>query len=333
MKILSIAMGFFWGLIIQAQAQAPASGYYIHWNIDHTERGVKPAIKVSADEAKKIICYQVIFDKQGRFQRVRYFFGGTPSPYSNFGAHELVREYQQKTFTERFKNTQGQWVANSSGVYKRVYQLNAAGYWTKRTCEDKNGKAVAERGVARLELLRDKEHRGIAEVQYDLKGNIVPDINGFDYPYFSFTKDGLALYRQNRDKNGKVVNGKQGYATTHFVFDENGNFIHEEFRTAKGELFVPSDVHFAQINYREFDKYGKPHKVYFMDANGRPCKNKTFVMLTYRPNLSRKDIIYYNHWGNKAETKRGYAHSVLKYAKDGKFLGRENYDLQGNKLK
>lgn len=326
---------FFW-LVACVQAQNTQSGYYIRWNIDHTKRTIKPAIRLSEAEAKKVNCYQVIFNKQGKLQQVRYFFGGTASPYSNFGAHELVREYQQKTFTERFKNTQGQWVTNSSGVYKRIYQLNAAGYWIARTCVDKNGKAIAERGIAKLVLLRNSQHQRIRDTQYDLKGNIVPDGNGFDYPHFAFTKEGLALYRQNRDKNGKVINGSRGYATVHFLFDENGNFIDEEFRNAKGELFVPkgiNGIHYARVNYRELDKYGKAKRAYFMDTQGRPCKNKTFAIMSYHPNLSRKDITYYNHLGKKAETPKGYAYSVLNYAKDGKFLGRENYDLQGKRVK
>lgn len=331
-KLTMTAYLLFW-LATYAQAQKTTSGYYIRWNIDHTKRTIKPAIRLTEAEAKKVTCYQVIFDKQGKLKQVRYFFGGTASPYSNFGAHELVREYQQKTFTERFKNIQGQWVTNSRGVYKRIYRLNAAGYWIERTCVDKNGKAVAERGVAKLVLLRNSQHQRIKDTQYDLKGKIVPDINGFDHPHFAFTKEGLALYRQNRDKNGKVINGKQGYATVHFLFDENGNFIHEEFRNAKGELFVPTDVHFAQINYRELDKYGKAKRAYFMDAQGRPCKNKTFAIMNHHPNLSLKDITYYNHLGKKAETQKGYAYSVLNYAKDGKFLGRENYDLQGKRVK
>lgn len=327
----SIAFLFLFVITFAAKAQHK-SGYYINWNADHTERAVKPTIPVSETDAKLVGCYYVKFNNEGKFISASYFFGGKPSPHSNFGAHRIVRIYQKGKFTERFKNAQGQQVTNSSKVFEQVYSLNAKGFWTKRETFDKKGKKLEIRGVATLKLKRDAQNRGILETQYNLKGELVPDINGFDYPYFAFSKDGMALYRQNRDKNGKMVNGKKGYAMVRFWFDENGNFINEDFRSADGKLFT-NRAGYAQINFRELNKYGKPRRVYFMDAQGRPRKGKTFAVITYRPNMTRESVTYYNERGEKTEDKRGIASSVFKYDARGKYLSRENYNLAGKKVK
>ena len=68
------------------------SGYYLDWNSDHTQRMVKPTIKLNDEESKLINCYKVTFDKDGRLQTVEYFVSGEKSSNSNFGAYLLERK-------------------------------------------------------------------------------------------------------------------------------------------------------------------------------------------------------------------------------------------------
>ena len=135
------------------------SGYYMDWNVDHTERVVKPAIPISKEEAQTIRCYYVAFDKENKLASVRYFFNGKPSKFSNFGSHQIVWTYSADRYTEKFKNIEVQWTANSSATFKRVYYLNKKGYWTKREYFDKKGEKIAVRGVAVSKLTLETQYR------------------------------------------------------------------------------------------------------------------------------------------------------------------------------
>lgn len=68
-------------------------GFYMNWNRDHTGRTIKPMIPVSDEDAKIVNCYYVEFDENKKFISVKYFNSGNPSKYSNYGSHELLREY------------------------------------------------------------------------------------------------------------------------------------------------------------------------------------------------------------------------------------------------
>jgi len=48
-------------------------GYYINWNQDHTERTVKPTIKLNDVEAKTINCCKLSFTKDNRLKTVAYY--------------------------------------------------------------------------------------------------------------------------------------------------------------------------------------------------------------------------------------------------------------------
>ena len=50
--------------------------YYINWNVDHTQIGVRPSIAITEEEARIKNCYSVIFDKKNRFRTVKYYHEG-----------------------------------------------------------------------------------------------------------------------------------------------------------------------------------------------------------------------------------------------------------------
>ncbi|OJJ20228.1 hypothetical protein BKI52_17310 [marine bacterium AO1-C] len=308
------------------------SGYYIKWDIDHTDRQVKPSIPISAEEAKYINCYYVKFDSQNRCQSVKFYYQGKPGIYSNFGAHEIVRTYFKNHFTETYKDTQGKSIANNQGVYKVVFSLNQRRFWRKKQFFNHSNKPIEVRGIAEVHMVRDQQNRAISEIQLNLKGDTIPDVNGFKQPYFAFTKEGLALYRQNRNQQGQLVNGAKGYAVVNFLFDENGNFVDEEFRDAQGKLFARPNAVYARINFREFNKYGKPARVYFLDQLGRPLKKWAHGIIEYYADMNRKSITFYDNQGNKSTNNAGVSTIVYQYNSQGKFMGRIKYDIQGKKM-
>lgn len=306
------------------------SGYFINWDINHAETYVKPGIPLSKEEARTINCYFVEFDDKNRMTNVRYYFSGKPSNYGNYGAFELVREYHDDYFIEKYKNTSGAYVENLSKISKRKYYLDSEGYWIKKE-NYLNGNLLAE-GVAVSKVTRNAQHQIESEIQFSAQEDTIPDGNGFTIVHFTYNKDNLALLRQNRNQAGKVINGTKGYATVVFQFDENGMFFEEQFLDEYNNLFLHPGFDLAKINWRAFDKYGKPARIYYMDEMGYPHKNRAYCDIKYRPNLTRESITYFDRNGEKTEDRNGVARSVYNYDSEGKYLGKTNFNLAGEQV-
>jgi len=328
-KLFFLAPILLWVQGLQAQSK---SGYYIKWYVDHTDREVKPSMAISAREAQYINCYYVQFSQNGQFKSVKYYYQGKPSKYSNFGAHEMVRTYFNGYFIETYKDIKHKPTTNSRGIFKSVYRLDAKGFWSQKQYYNQQDQPIESDGVAVVHMIRDTQNRAISEIQLNLRGDTIPDVNGFKQPYFAFTKDGFALYRQNRNNQGQLINGKRGYAVVNFLFDGNGNFVDEEFRDKQGRLVAHPDFGYARINFREFNKYGKPNRMYFLDHLGRPLKKWAYGIMEYHPDMNRKRITFYDNQGNKSANAAGVSIIVYEYNSEGKFMGRTKYDIQGKKM-
>ncbi|WP_144802296.1 hypothetical protein [Maribacter sp. MAR_2009_72] len=306
------------------------SGYYINWDINHAETFVKPSIPISKEEAKIINCYFVEFDNKNRLISVKYFFSGKPSNYSNFGAFELIREYHSGYVTEKYKNTLGEFVENSSKAHERKYYLNSDGYWTRK--ENYNNGELLPEGIAFSQVTRNEKNEIATEIQFSSKGDTIPDVNGFKIVHFLYNKDGLTLHRQNKNGKGEIINGSNGYATVIFQFDQNGMFFEEQFLDENNKLFLHPRFDLAKINWREFNKYGKPSRIYYMNSIGYPHENRAFGIIKYRLNMTRESITYYDRYGERTVDGNGVAMSVYNYNSEGKYLGKTNFDIENNKV-
>ena len=109
-------------------------------------------------------------------------------------------------------------------------------------------------------------------------------------------------------------------------------FFGEEFLDKNGDLVIHPSLGYAKIDFREFNKYGKNLRQYFMDENGYPSTGKSMAIIDYNENMSRKKIVFYDRVGELTEDFKGRASLVYEYDKTGKFLGRKYYDLKNNVL-
>lgn len=300
------------------------SGFYINWDINHTETDVRPSIPISEEEAKNINCYYVAFDDQDKFQSVKFYFSGHPSEFSNYGAHELVRTYSDGFYVDKFKDINGDFVA-SSGITSKQYTLNKNGHWIKK--EHFSDDQLMKSGVAYSQVIRNAKGEILREIQFSSKGDTIPDGNGFKVVHFSYDENGLTKYRQNRNNEGEIKNGENGYATVIFQFTQHGMFFEEQFLNDEGELFLHPAFDLAKINLREFNQYGKPHRVYYIDEMGYPHTNRAYGVITYRPNMTRESITYFDRIGQPTVDTNGIAKSVYNYSPQGQYLGRTHYGL------
>lgn len=304
-------------------------GYYMNWNRDHTGRTIKPMIPISVEEAKIVNCYYVEFDEDHNFKSVKYFNSGKPSVYANYGAHELVRIYTDAGYEDVFKGIDGKEVLNASGIKKQQYKLDDEGYWIEVRNLDATDNLVEDNGVAISKVKRDYQNRILTELQINLANDTIPDVNDFKVVHFTYDNNGYMTARQNRDANGKPINGKQGYATVVFQYDHNGMFYGEEFLNADNELTIHPNIGYAKIDLRDFNKFGKSSRQYYSDENGYPCAHSCMGKFTYNANMSRKELKFYNRIGDEAEDHKGRAKIMYEYESDGKFRGRKYYNLKG----
>lgn len=324
MKLSLYILGVLFTLNAYSQTE---SGFYMDWNVDHSERTVKPSIRISKEEAQIVNCYYVEFDSQNRLKSVKYYFFGTPSNYGNYGTHELIRQYFEGHYIEKFKDITGAFTQINDGVTARKYVLNGKGYWIKK--ENFNNEKLVSEGVAYSKVTRNAKNELETEIQFSVTNDTIPDGNGFPIVHFAYDANGFMLYRQNRTNNGKVVNGNNGYAIVIFQFNQDGMFFEEQFLDEDGNLFLHPRFDLAKINWRAFNKYGKPARIYYMNTLGYPHEQRAYAEISYRPNMTRESITYFNRIGEKTADSNGIAKAVYNYDKYGQYIGRLNYDING----
>lgn len=304
-------------------------GFYINWNIDRTQKEIKPSLPVSAEEAKNVNCYYVKFDDQNRVTSVKYFLSGKPSNDGSFGAFELNRVYEDKIIQVRFKNTEGQSVLNASGTGIIKYHLNETGHWMSKAYFDLNDKMIEAYGVAKIEVTRNNKNELNSWISYDLKKDTVANTNGIKKTHYLFDEQGQTAFIQNLDANGNLKNGSLGVAELAYSHDENGTLLSREFRDENHKPVMHPTVNYSRVEYREFNKYGFPKRLYTIDEKGYPLKHG---IIEYNENMARKKITFYNRQSEPAESDEGYAYIIYQYDDQGAFVKAKRFNLAGEEI-
>lgn len=304
-------------------------GFYINWNIDSTQKGIKPSLPISAEEAKIVNCYYVKFDEQNRVTSVKYFLSGKPSNDGGFGAFELNRVYEDKIIQVRFKNTEGQFVLSSSGAGVIKYHLNETGHWMTKEYFDLNDKMIEPNGVAKIEVTRNNNNELASLIRYDLKKDAVANTNGIKKAHYLFDEQGQTAFTQNLDSNGNLKNGSLGVAELAYSLDENGTLLSREFRDENHKPVMHPTVMYSRLEFREFNKYGLPKRFYSIDEKGYPIGHG---IIEYNSNMTRKNLTFYNRQSEPAEAFSGYAYIIYQYDDQGEFVKAKRFNLAGEEI-
>lgn len=304
-------------------------GFYINWNIDRTQKVIKPSLPISVEEAQTISCYFVKFDDQNRVTSVKYFSSGKPSNDGSYGAFELNRVYKDKITHVTFKNTEGQAVLNTSGTGVIKYHLNETGHWMRKEYFDLNDKMIEANGVAKIEVTRNNKNELNSWISYNLKKDTVANTNGIKKTYYVFDEQGQTAFIQNLDTNGNLKNGSLGVAELAYSHDENGTLLSREFRDENHNRVMHPTVNYSRVEYREFNKYGFPKRFYTIDEKGYPIEHG---IIEYNENMSRKKITYYNRQSEPTESDEGYAYIIYQYNYQGEFVKAKRFNLAGEEI-
>lgn len=304
-------------------------GFYINWNIDRTQKVIKPSLPISVEEAQTISSYFVKFDDQNRVTSVKYFSSGKPSNDGGFGAFELNRIYADKIIQVRFKNTKGQSVLNTSGTGVIKYHLNETGHWMSKEYFDLNDKKIEANGVAKTEVTRNNNGELTSWISYDLSKDTVVNSNGIKKTHYLFDGQGQTAFTQNLDANGNLKNGSLGVAELVYSYDENGTLLSREFRDENHKRVMHPTVMYSRLEFREFNKYGFPKRFYSIDEKGYPIGHG---IIEYNSNMTRKSLTFYNEQSEPAEAFSGYAYIIYQYNDQGEFVKAKLFNLAGEEI-
>jgi len=316
-------------LLASLPSLAEQNGAYLHWNIDHTQRTPHPAHPLSPDEAAVVNHYAVQYDGEGRLSKVTFMHKGKPASGGDHGAASVEFHYTPDKTTETYSNPDGS-PASARGIFRKVYHHAGGGFWTHVTFENEDGSpAKLAGGYSEVRVIRDEAGRVIKETRHDREGGMVPEHNGFPHANFVYDDRGFARYRQFADDSGKLQNGSLGYARVAFKFDPHGNFLEEHAEDASGEPATLS-AGFHRIEWREFNQYGMPARVYYFDTGGYVYQPYAFSVREYLPTTQRSSIAYFGPMQEPVMHPQGFHRINYEYAEDGSVLSRTRIDTAGN---
>lgn len=328
--IARIVAIFTLGISAGASATSVQPGFYLKWNTDHTERGLRPVYAIAEEEIQNNWVYRIDVSA-GRPSRVCYFRAGVASEYGDFGAHCIDFTYSAQTIERHYVNVAGARIANAKGVYTERYLLNEHGFYYARQNLDAAGSLVEDSdGVAEYRYSRDDLGRRKSERRLNRRGDLVPEHNGFLVACFAFDEHDYARYRKSCDGKGTPAAGPKGYAAAYFWFDQRGNFLQEEFRNLQGQAVPGPSGLFARIEYHDLDSLGNWHKATLYDAQGALLQNTGAVIRArYNEFHQRKSLSYFDAQNNKAENSRGVHQYQYHYDADGVLTARKAYSKTG----
>ncbi len=235
--------------------------------------------RISASEAKIRNHYRFEYDEQYRPIRVTFMLGDTPRPTNQtanffFRTTRIDISYQTnhevRTFFDRFGNP-----ALARGIYKEIYEIDAAGYRKRLTFENADGtKAQSEWGVA--EYLWQVENDGtVIEKHLDLNGSTVvkrPNLTFYTLRLHYGPNGWLSLMENYGPKGNTLMNNTMKAAQDKLEYDANGdmrawNVFDENEVRVRGNS---PDVHRGS---RDFNQHGYIERTYYEDAQGKRIKS------------------------------------------------------------
>ncbi len=316
--------------LLSTEVYAQQGSAYLKWNIDHTQRTPRPAYPLTAEQAAIIDHYLLTYDTQGRLTHATFMHEGQPSPAGDFGAATLTFMYEPERTIEAYQNIKGAPVA-ANGTLRKIYHHGPSGFWDRLTFETEDNTGITQGGHSEVRVERDNEGRVITETRFNKDGDIVPEHNGFDRASFAYDDNDMALYRQFENTDGTLKNGSLGYASVFFEFDQFGNFLNEEAQDASGKL-TPMSAGFSRIEWRDFNGFGKPARVYYYDAQSEPYGPYVYSTRTYAPSMQRDSVAYFGADDMPGLHPAGFHRIEYRYGKDGTLTERRLFHTDGTRI-
>lgn len=348
-----IAVFFLFGVVPQ---QAGADQLTYHANLAGVISPMleyNPRATISADEARSLNHYRVMWDDDGRLLNIAYFEKDTASDGAYYSTHEVRYTYRPDGWSRRYFNAAG----SPATMWRHYYQSNNV-HHEKYT---RNGDVISlelhgldgtrvEVGTGSyLFTATHGRSEGFVQRQYLADGtpNVIFSYLPFKTSLITKNQNGFLHRIINLDNETLVVktHADAGFAEMRLNFDHWGNELGWDFRDTSGELVnrapTAEDPGYSQWRYymtwknRELGLFtGFTERLYRAD-NSLFCIDEVRCgMRIARDKEWRLKSVEYLDRNDKPvmDPTSGYATRVYHYSDKGEAIGSTSYDPNGTPI-
>lgn len=247
--------------------------YFRHIALNHNSPYIPYAFvnEISAEQAKTVEHYEVVFDGSSRIAEIRNYSSEAwhTHPLTHLGAFRTAISYDGEKAVRQFYDKDGKRVQNLRKVYKEIASYDKDGFLRGLEFLDLQDRPMDSNwGVARYAW--EKKGDLIIERRYNVKGEFAPLAPSFQFHISGLKFDGngrieshcnlndnlevansvdsIACYKDvyaadgnllgltYYDKDGQVVNSQWKFAVVRLTYDKDGNAICEDMTDKNGML-------------------------------------------------------------------------------------------------
>lgn len=231
------------------------------------EDGTRPASQVRFD-----------YDASGKLQRVVHLNAGgflSVIPGSKVAEQRLIYDEAGRLIEKKNLDVYGLSVPDSAGVATRAFSYDEEGRLTSRRFLDAQGRGIVPLmpGFAEERLTYDEQGRPLSIEFLDANGHEMVNAAGEATLRFSYSDDGLCIYRQN-EVDGNITNNNAGFAVEKQMLCNDGETQRVEWLDSEGKLCLNRQCGAAAVQ-RDRLKMGVAskagtvhHCTQYLDAKG-----------------------------------------------------------------
>ena len=222
---------------------------------------VRGTHKLTADEAKSVNNYTLMYDNSKRLVQVTYGRGDSLLPKSRLGAAKVVMTYNDNLETRTYFNTKGEPKTVNGEVFKSVYEMDKNGFRTGLKFYNESGEPTENRNKIAYYTWSETEQGDVKENRYNLadEETVLNEFCPFYELRFTYDENGrvtkMANYEKNELYDCTAENcGDIGVCFFDFKMNEHGGLLEFSVKSTTGQL---SNLYWGWARFEQkLDKNG-----------------------------------------------------------------------------
>ncbi|MEE9117018.1 MAG: hypothetical protein V3U02_00300 [Calditrichia bacterium] len=256
---------------------------------------------IDAEDHKKITCYAVRLDENGRIVDVVYLRKGKPA-FDRYNEISTISiEYSKNSEKRYYRDVDGK------SIYKNVdyklFNFDDARKLLSRTNYAKNGSIVEDTsGIARYSYATDKLNNVVKSIGLNINGDTTMDSSGLYEVRYKYDSSNNIREIGNYGKDGRLLSDKYGVAIGRYKHDENNNRTELIFFDSSDDRIIDMQFKASKLNY-EYDLNGNLTRVESLDEHDNLLLNDSLGFASYEIKYNEKgDPVEISSFDEKGDT-------------------------------
>jgi YD repeat-containing protein len=299
---------------------------------------------VDPKDYKKINCYKVEYDEDGRIISAVYLINGERAFDSWNALSSIEIKYFNSIEKRKYKDLNGKSIdeyvdyeiyefdstgmllsctnyskfdeitEDSTGIAKYLYSTDSLKNVLRAVCLNIDGDTILTTlGYYRVVFKYDNFGNMIEMANYGKNGRLLPIYDGVAINRYKYDENGnrteLSVYNE---QNERVISSRLLASKYIYKYDKNGNLLYQEVLDEHNNLHYDENLGYAFYNI-EYDKLGNGIKIEYYDINGNP----TIISKFGKSGKIVEDIIFSNLTRLKGFENEEYDYYIVKDDKGG----------------